>query len=258
MIDLMQQYVIAKPCEGYFNHDSWLARQGRGGSLCHCKLHSAAAAPGADPADHRSKARSQHSAFDQATLTEWWGKRGRPLFPHLLQLTDFASDLAALRKANWDYCLIDTPPTDVDLIETAILEADATLIPVRPSDLDISACRTVVEICRRRRKPFAFILCQVDTRPAFRKINDAAIELLGEMGTVLSAVFPMNKAYLAAVADPTHLSTSKERGPTSRRSAIADSPSASVPTSIVRAIASRGSSTRSSIAAALRQRTKRL
>jgi hypothetical protein len=47
-----------------------------------------------------------------------------------------------------------------------------------------------------------------------------------------------------------HLSTSKERGPTSRRSAIADSLSASVPTSIVRAIASRSSSTRSSIAGA--------
>jgi integrase len=29
------------------------------------------------------------------------------------------------------------------------------IIPVRPSDLDISACRTVVDACRRRRKPFA-------------------------------------------------------------------------------------------------------
>ena len=155
------------------------------------------------PADKRVKVAIADLNFDQASLTEWWGKRGRPVSPYLLQLTDFAGDLAALRKANWNYCLIDTPPTDVDLIETAILEADATLIPVRPSDLDISACRTVVEICRRRRKPFAFILCQVDTRPAFRKINDAAIEALGEMGTVLSSVFPMNKAYLAAVADPT-------------------------------------------------------
>jgi chromosome partitioning protein len=153
-------------------------------------------------ADKRVKIAVADLNFDQATLTHWWGKRGRPLFPHLLELTDFASDLAALRKAGWDYCLIDTPPTDMDVIETAILEADVTLIPVRPSDLDISACRAVVDLCRRRRKPFAFILCQVDTRPAYRKINDAAIEALGEMGTVLSAVFPMNRAYLAAVADP--------------------------------------------------------
>jgi transposase len=46
------------------------------------------------------------------------------------------------------------------------------------------------------------------------------------------------------------LSTNKALGQTFRRNAIADSPSASVPTSIVRAIASRGSSTRSSIAGA--------
>jgi cellulose biosynthesis protein BcsQ len=153
-------------------------------------------------ADKRVKVAIADLNFDQATLTDWWGKRGRPLFPHLLQLTNFSNDLAALRKTNWHYCLIDTPPTDLDVIETAILEADATLIPVRPSDLDISACRAVVDLCRRRRKPFAFILCQVDTRPAFRKINDAAIERLAEMGHVLSTTFPMNKAYLSAVADP--------------------------------------------------------
>jgi cellulose biosynthesis protein BcsQ len=154
------------------------------------------------PADKRAKVAIADLNFDQATLTDWWGKRGRPLYPHLVQLTNFAGDLAALRKTNWHYCLIDTPPTDLDVIETGILEADATLIPVRPSDLDISACRAVVDLCRRRRKPFAFILCQVDTRPAFRKINDAAIERLGEMGHVLSTTFPMNKAYLTAVADP--------------------------------------------------------
>ena len=111
--------------------------------------------------------------FDQATLTNWWGKRGRPVFPHLLQITDFAGDVAALRKTKWHYCLIDTPPDEMDVIETAILEADATLIPVRPSELDIAACRAIVDLCRRRRKPFAFILAQVDTRPTFKKINDA-------------------------------------------------------------------------------------
>lgn len=139
--------------------------------------------------------------FDQATLTNWWGKRGRPVFPHLLQITDFASDVAALRKTKWHYCLIDTPPDEMDVIETAILEADATLIPVRPSELDIAACRSVVDLCRRRRKPFAFILTQVDTRQTFKKINDAAAATLGEMGQVLPAVFPMHKAYLASVAE---------------------------------------------------------
>jgi len=140
--------------------------------------------------------------FDQATLTNWWGKRGRPVFPHLLQITDFASDVAALRKTKWHYCLIDTPPDEMDVVETAILEADATLIPVRPSELDIAACRSVVDLCRRRRKPFAFILTQVDTRPTFKKINDAAAARLNEMGPVLPVVFPMHKAYLASVADP--------------------------------------------------------
>lgn len=139
--------------------------------------------------------------FDQATLTNWWGKRGRPVFPHLLQITDFASDVAALRKTKWHYCLIDTPPDEMDVIETAILEGDATLIPVRPSELDIAACRSVVDLCRRRRKAFAFILTQVDTRQTFKKINDAAAAMLSEMGPVLPVVFPTHKAYLASVAD---------------------------------------------------------
>src|SRR5262245_54061970 len=65
-------------------------------------------------ADKRAKVAIADLNFDQMTLTDWWGKRGRPLFPHLLQITNFEGDLAALRKANWDYCLIDTPPTDMD------------------------------------------------------------------------------------------------------------------------------------------------
>jgi cellulose biosynthesis protein BcsQ len=155
------------------------------------------------PADKRVKVAIADLNFDQATLTNWWGKRGRPLFPHLLQITDFASDIAALRKTKWHYCIIDTPPDEMDIIETAILEADATLIPARPSELDIAACRAVVDLCRRRRKPFAFILTQVDTRQTFRTINNAATATLREMGPVLETDFPMHKAYLASVADPT-------------------------------------------------------
>jgi cellulose biosynthesis protein BcsQ len=156
------------------------------------------------PADKRVKVAIADLNFDQATLTRWWGKRGRPLFPHLLEITDFANDMAALRKAKWDYCLIDTPPDEIDVIHTAILEADATLIPVRPSELDIAACRAVVDLCRRRRKPFAFILTQVENKPDFRKINNAAIEALRATGgRVLEATFPMNKAYLAPITDHT-------------------------------------------------------
>ena len=38
--------------------------------------------------------------FDQATLTSWWMQRGRPLFPHLLKITDFAADIAACARPN--------------------------------------------------------------------------------------------------------------------------------------------------------------
>jgi cellulose biosynthesis protein BcsQ len=157
------------------------------------------------PADKRVKVAIADLNFDQATLTRWWGKRGRPLFPHLLEITDFASDMAALRKAKWNYCLIDTPPDDMDVIHTAILEADATLIPVRPSEIDIAACRAVVDLCRRRRKPFAFILTQVESKPDFRKINNAAVEALRATGhgKVLETPFPMNKAYVASITDRT-------------------------------------------------------
>jgi cellulose biosynthesis protein BcsQ len=140
--------------------------------------------------------------LDQATLSRWWTERGRPVFPHLVKLTNFAADIAVLRATKFNVCLIDTPPDEMDIIETAIIEADATLIPVRPSDLDLGACKAVVDLCRRRRKPFGFILTQVDNRPMYQAINEAAAATLRTMGRVLAVTFPARKAYVASVADP--------------------------------------------------------
>jgi chromosome partitioning protein len=145
--------------------------------------------------------------FDQATLTNWWRQRGQPDLPHLVEISKkftFAQAMQSLRDAKCAYCILDTSPVDTEIIVAAINEADSTIIPVRPSDLDISACRTVADACRRRRKPFAFLLAQADTRPTFKKINEAAMARLREMGDVLKTLLPMNKAYLGALTDTAH------------------------------------------------------
>ena len=141
--------------------------------------------------------------LDQASLTNWWIQRGRPTFPFLVDLTNFADDVEALRRTKWKVCLIDTPPDEMDVIESAILEADAVVIPVRASDLDIQACKAIVDLCERRRKPYGLLLVQIDTRAPYRKINDAARAQLTGIGRVLSPVFTANRAYSASVVDPT-------------------------------------------------------
>lgn len=73
-------------------------------------------------------------------------------------------------------------------MHTAVLEADATLIHVRVSELDIAACRAVVDLCHPRRKPFAFILTQVKSKPDFRKITMPQSKRRATGGRVLEAI----------------------------------------------------------------------
>ena len=154
-------------------------------------------------ADDRPRVAVVDLNLDQATLARWIHDRGRPVFPHLLQVTNFVDDIASLRGAGFDYCIIDTPPDELDVIETAIMEFDCVLVPVKPSTLDLSACRAVTDICRRRRKPFSIILTQVDNRTMFHDVTDAAADKCRKLGPVLPVMFTFRKAHLMAVVDET-------------------------------------------------------
>ena len=144
---------------------------------------------------------------DQASLTGWWQLRGEPAAPYLVELSKLHVDIKALDVTGWKYCLIDTPPDEMAIIEAAIAESDVVLIPVRASALDIEASKAVVDICKRRRKPYGYVLVAVDTRPQFKDMTKEALADLAEitkgdkLGKVLTAQVPYHKAFITAMAD---------------------------------------------------------
>jgi chromosome partitioning protein len=136
---------------------------------------------------------------DQGNLTQWWITRGEPMNPRLLEVEKIGRDVDALRAANkFDWLVIDTPPLDIDIIETAVVKADAVVIPVRPSMMDICAVDAVVEMCKERRKPFSFLLAAVDPRMS-KLVQKAKAELLKD-GPLFSAIISYRAAYIGAMA----------------------------------------------------------
>lgn len=103
---------------------------------------------------------------DQANLTQWCGLRGGvPQNPALFSdVEDLAEDLPALAANGWDLCVVDTPPSYMEVIETAIMVSDAVVIPIKCSIFDAGSLEPVVEMCKRRRKPYGLVLSDVDQR----------------------------------------------------------------------------------------------
>jgi chromosome partitioning protein len=138
---------------------------------------------------------------DQASLTGWWIARGEPENPVLLELEGkLTHSIEHDRQAGFDYLFIDTPPLDVDLIENAVLKSDLVIVPVRSSFFDITAITPIIDMCKRRRRTFAFLMSAVDGRDAkLRKLNEQTrIALLPE-GQILSFHLTYSATYISAL-----------------------------------------------------------
>jgi len=102
---------------------------------------------------------------DQSSLHAMWRFRVRhegegsvPQFVPDVDGDNLFSALAELREDGVNWVFIDSPPSGLDLIELAIIHANLVLIPTKMSFLDDLAIRDVAVLCRRRRKPFCFVL----------------------------------------------------------------------------------------------------
>lgn len=135
---------------------------------------------------------------DQGSLTKWWILRGEPMNPRLFpDPSDLIGDVELLRKDGWDWVFIDTPPTVSDLVELAILVADAVIVPVRASIFDFGSVEPIVEMCKQRRKPFAFLLSAADSK--FKKLTDTAVAALAREGPLLGARVSYRLPYINAL-----------------------------------------------------------
>jgi chromosome partitioning protein len=134
---------------------------------------------------------------DQASLTQWWVLRGRGVSPYLMEEAgSVIDDVKTLSAEGYAWCLIDTPPTDTEINEFAILVADLVIIPVRPAFLDMNATDLIVDICRKRKKKFAFLINSYDGRPQFRKANTEAIAMLAGRGPIFETRLPYSAKFI--------------------------------------------------------------
>jgi chromosome partitioning protein len=138
--------------------------------------------------------------FDQGSLTQWWGLRGSPDSPKLVDEDDIENIPRDVKRlaADYDWLFIDTPPLDMDIIEQAIAVADAVVIPVKAGFFDIMASQTVVEICRQRRKPFSLLLNAIDTK--FKVLTRQARVAFVEVGPMFATQIDHRLPYIQALS----------------------------------------------------------
>lgn len=126
----------------------------------------------------------------QGTLTKWWEARGRPGAPYLLEdARSLVSDLRTLAADGYTWCVIDTPPLDMKVIEFAVMSADFVVMPVILSTPDIDSSKTIVALCSKRRRKYAYLINSFDSRPTFKKVNADGLAMIPR-GAVLKTRLP--------------------------------------------------------------------
>jgi len=139
---------------------------------------------------------------DQGDLTQWCALRGKPrrgpTFLRLIPVENISLDIEVCRGEGFDWVFMDTPPSELDVIDNAILKSDAVVIPVRPSIFDIQSVTPIVEICRVRNRPFSFLLSAVDTK--MPKLTESAVAALAGDGPIFATRIRYLQAYITAVA----------------------------------------------------------
>jgi chromosome partitioning protein len=131
----------------------------------------------------------------QGSLRAWWECRKADA-PAMLDRDPAPDALRATlnaAKAQFDLCIIDTPPAAPEWLTEALGAADLVLIPVRPSPDDLRAVGATVAAVNRARVPFAFALSQAPRA----RITEEAARVLAQHGRVV----PVNIAQRVSYAE---------------------------------------------------------
>jgi len=96
-------------------------------------------------------------------------------------------------EAQFDLCIIDTPPAAPEWLSEALGAADLVFIPVRPSPDDLRAVGATIAAVNRAQVPFAFALSQTPRA----RITDEAARVLAQHGRVA----PVNIAQRVSYAE---------------------------------------------------------
>src|SRR5262245_35072786 len=97
------------------------------------------------------------------SLIEWWKRRGKPQgqpgHPTILEGVDSAIDAVerAEQSGLYDIVFLDGPPAFLATMEEIIAAADFTLIPVKPSIVDLLATEDAVVLARDAASGYAVV-----------------------------------------------------------------------------------------------------
>lgn len=131
----------------------------------------------------------------QGSLRAWWECREADT-PAMLDRDPAPNALAATlaaAKAQFDLCIIDTPPAAPEWLTEALGAADLVLIPVRPSPDDLRAVGATIAAVNGAGVPFVFALSQTPRA----RITEEAARVLAQHGRVA----PVNIAQRVSYAE---------------------------------------------------------
>jgi chromosome partitioning protein len=146
----------------------------------------------------------------QKSLTEWWEARraeqatddegNNEDTPALVtvQLDHLDAKLIELRQQGAALVIIDTPPALTTSIDKVIQIADLVIIPARPSPHDLRAIGATVNLTRRAKKPYLFIVNGAAPRA---NITAEAVAALSEHGRVAPVILYQRTDYAASMID---------------------------------------------------------
>lgn len=129
----------------------------------------------------------------QSSLRGWWESREA----HAPAMLDRDPAPQALRgtldaaAAQFDLCIVDTPPAAPEWLSEALGAADLVLIPVRPSPDDLRAVGATLAAVNTAKVPFAFVLSQTPRA----RITEETARILAQHGRVAPVNIVQRVAY---------------------------------------------------------------
>lgn len=120
----------------------------------------------------------------QATLAAWGSRREAETPPvDRTRAAQLAAVLGALAANGYTLAILDTQGADIAATSEVMRRADLTLIPSRPTLLDIEAAKPTVAALRQLGRPFAFVVNQAPATASNARVDDAT-RALGQLGDV--------------------------------------------------------------------------
>jgi len=135
----------------------------------------------------------------QRALIEWWRRRGETDNPRIFEGVDKAADaVERLELDGWDIVILDGPPAFLQVVAEMIEVADFTIIPCKPSMLDIMAMQDVVSFAKDAGSGYLVVLNDV---PSDKIAEQARKMLTAQRVPVAKAQISHRVSHIAGMAE---------------------------------------------------------